>query len=74
MTDPDRNLNSAPDNSKLKKEVSAWLSFSAVLTAVWVVISILSGELVTFWPAIPIGIWGLIIVVSRIVAKPGNDS
>lgn len=72
MTDPNHNHNESADSSKPTKEVGAWLGFSAALTAVWAVISLLSGELVTFWPAIPIGIWGLIILISRIATKPGD--
>ncbi len=69
MTDQDHNPRRESDSNKLKKEVSAWLSFAAVLTAVWVVISLLSGEIGVFWPAIPIGIWGLVILISRVASK-----
>ena len=74
MADSNHSSTKSNGNSRLKKEVSAWLSLSAVLIAVWVVISLLSGEMLTFWPAIPIGIWGLIILISRITSKPDTDS
>ncbi|WP_017597892.1 DUF1707 SHOCT-like domain-containing protein [Nocardiopsis lucentensis] len=48
-----------------------WAGVAAVLTAVWAVVSLTAGELVPYWPLVPLGVWGAVLVAATI--WPGED-
>lgn len=41
---------------------NAWMGGAVVMIAVWLFSSIASGEFQGFWPAMPLGIWALVLV------------
>ncbi|WP_017558559.1 DUF1707 SHOCT-like domain-containing protein [Nocardiopsis baichengensis] len=43
-----------------------WAGGAVVMIGIWGLTSALSGGLTTFWPAIPLGIWALVIVAGAI--------
>ncbi|WP_017572207.1 DUF1707 SHOCT-like domain-containing protein [Nocardiopsis halotolerans] len=43
-----------------------WLGVAVVLTSVWGVVSLMGGELVPYWPLVPLGIWGAVLLASAI--------
>ncbi|RIQ21280.1 DUF1707 SHOCT-like domain-containing protein [Jiangella rhizosphaerae] len=45
-------------------EWQAWAGAAVIMIAIWGISSIASGELRNFWPIWPIGIWGVILLVS----------
>lgn len=45
-------------------EWQAWLGGAVIMIGIWGISSIASGEARNFWPLWPIGIWGLILLVS----------
>ncbi|MEV1293133.1 DUF1707 domain-containing protein [Pseudonocardia sp. NPDC049635] len=44
------------------KEWRSWAGVAVLLTAIWAITSIASGQLNFFWPMFPIGIWGAVLV------------
>jgi hypothetical protein len=50
------------DQAKLHKELRDWAGTSFLLVGIWLVTSIGSGAFYFFWPAIPMGIWAVVIV------------
>ncbi|MEQ3554980.1 DUF1707 domain-containing protein [Pseudonocardia nematodicida] len=44
------------------KEWRSWAGVAVLLTAIWAITSIASGQLNFFWPIFPIGIWGAVLV------------
>lgn len=47
-------------------EWKAWLGGALIMLAIWGISSIVSGDVQNFWPAWPIGIWGVILAVSAL--------
>ncbi|MEU3017560.1 MULTISPECIES: DUF1707 domain-containing protein [unclassified Nocardiopsis] len=43
-----------------------WCGVAGVLTGVWGVASLLGGELVPYWPLVPLGIWAAVLLASAI--------
>ncbi|OOC54925.1 MULTISPECIES: DUF1707 SHOCT-like domain-containing protein [Nocardiopsis] len=43
-----------------------WLGVAVLLTSVWGVVSLLDGELVPYWPLVPLGIWASVLLASAI--------
>lgn len=43
-----------------------WLGVAGLLTGVWGVASLLGGELVPYWPLVPLGIWASVLLASAI--------
>ncbi len=43
-----------------------WLGVAGLLTGVWGVASLLGGELVPYWPLVPLGIWAAVLLASAI--------
>lgn len=50
-----------------------WLAGALVGTGVWSTQSLLAGEAVRFWPALPLAIWMLVIVAAAVVPSGGLD-
>ncbi|GAA0506771.1 hypothetical protein GCM10011581_41720 [Saccharopolyspora subtropica] len=50
------------DKRNLIKEWRDWAGTAVILSGIWLVTSIASGELHFFWPLIPMGIWAVINV------------
>ncbi|GAA1391955.1 DUF1707 domain-containing protein [Pseudonocardia kongjuensis] len=44
------------------KEWRSWAGVAVLLTTIWGITSIASGQLNFFWPMFPIGIWGAVLV------------
>ncbi|MER6625997.1 DUF1707 domain-containing protein, partial [Streptomyces sp. NPDC000931] len=49
-----------------------WLGVAGALTGVWGVASLLGGELVPYWPLVPLGIWAAVLLASAI--WPSEDT
>ncbi|GAA1462725.1 DUF1707 domain-containing protein [Nocardiopsis exhalans] len=49
-----------------------WLGVAGVLTGVWAVASLLGGELVPYWPLVPLGIWAAVLLASAIWPSEEN--
>ena len=49
-----------------------WLGVAGTLTGVWAVSSLLGGELVPYWPLVPLGIWAAVLLASAIWPSEGN--
>ncbi|RKS04758.1 uncharacterized protein DUF1707 [Nocardiopsis sp. Huas11] len=49
-----------------------WLGIAVVLTTVWAVVSAMSGELVPYWPLVPLGIWAAVLLASAIWPSEGE--
>lgn len=45
-------------------EWQSWLVASVIMIGIWGISSVASGELQNFWPIWPVGIWGLVLLVS----------
>lgn len=45
-------------------EWTAWLGGAVIMIGIWGITSLANGELNDFWPAIPLAIWALVLVVS----------
>lgn len=70
-----------PDRSVVAKEKAAvaraqwwdewrsWLGGAIIMIGIWGVVSVTSGQFNTFWPAIPLGIWAVIILASAVSGK-----
>jgi hypothetical protein len=43
-----------------------WFGVAGLLTGVWGVASLLGGELVPYWPLVPLGIWAAVLLASAI--------
>ncbi|WP_026117861.1 DUF1707 SHOCT-like domain-containing protein [Nocardiopsis alkaliphila] len=43
-----------------------WATAGGLLTALWGATSVLGGELVLYWPLIPLGIWAAVLLASAI--------
>ena len=41
-----------------------WLGGAGIMIGIWGFTSLTSGELQNFWPAIPLGIWAVVIIAS----------
>lgn len=51
-------------------EWQAWLGGAVIMIGIWGVTSLANGEFNNFWPAIPLGIWAVILLAS---AFGGSD-
>jgi hypothetical protein len=49
-----------------------WLGGSILMIAIWGGISLATGELASFWPAIPITIWAAVLLVPLITGRRIN--
>ncbi|KOX15289.1 hypothetical protein ADL05_15765 [Nocardiopsis sp. NRRL B-16309] len=49
-----------------------WLGIAVVLTTVWAVVSVMSGEFVPYWPLVPLGIWAAVLLASAIWPSEGE--
>ncbi|WP_304451271.1 DUF1707 domain-containing protein [Nocardiopsis sp. YSL2] len=49
-----------------------WSGIAVVLTTVWGVVSVMSGELVPYWPLVPLGIWAAVLLASAIWPSEGE--
>lgn len=43
-----------------------WLGGALVMLAIWAATSVVSGTLLPFWPAFPIGIWGAVLLAGAL--------
>lgn len=49
-----------------------WSGIAVILTTVWAVVSVMSGELVPYWPLVPLGIWAAVLLASAIWPSEGE--
>ncbi len=49
-----------------------WLGVAVILTGVWGVVSLMDGELVPYWPLVPLGIWAAVLLASAIWPSDGE--
>ncbi len=47
-----------------------WAGGALVMVAIWAGVSITAGELTSFWPAIPLGIWAAVNVHGMVAGHP----
>ena len=43
-----------------------WLGVAVALTGIWAVACVMGGVLVPYWPLVPLGIWGAVLLASLI--------
>ncbi|OLT24977.1 hypothetical protein BJF83_05705 [Nocardiopsis sp. CNR-923] len=43
-----------------------WTGVAVILTGVWAAVSLMVGELVPYWPLVPLGIWGAVLLAATI--------
>ncbi|NYI98681.1 hypothetical protein HNR12_004958 [Streptomonospora nanhaiensis] len=48
------------------EEWRSWGGGAVIMTGIWLVTSIASGEMQPYWPLIPLGIWAAVLVASLI--------
>ncbi|WP_131102696.1 DUF1707 SHOCT-like domain-containing protein [Streptomonospora litoralis] len=51
-----------------------WLGGAVIMTGIWGVTSIMGGNLVPYWPLVPLGIWAAILVAAAIWPDEGSGS
>ncbi|MUL42953.1 DUF1707 domain-containing protein [Streptomonospora sp. PA3] len=51
-----------------------WLGGAVIMTAIWGVTSIMGGDLVPYWPLVPLGIWAAILVAAAIWPDESSGS
>ena len=56
-----------------KQQIRAWAGTSVLLLGVWAITSVVSGELLFFWPIFPIGFWG-IAIVAQLISGNSDDN
>ncbi|WP_150242794.1 DUF1707 SHOCT-like domain-containing protein [Nocardiopsis quinghaiensis] len=49
-----------------------WMGVAVFLTGVWGVVSLMDGELVPYWPLVPLGIWAAVLLASAIWPSEGE--
>lgn len=49
----------------------SWAGAALVMIAIWGGTSLVSGTLLPFWPAIPLGIWAAVVLASALGARKG---
>lgn len=55
------------------EEWKGWLGGSLLMVAIWIATSVVSGHLLPFWPAFPVGIWAAVLVTSMLTGRrPGH--
>jgi Domain of unknown function (DUF1707) len=56
----------AAERRKWVNEWREWLGGALVMIAIWGTVSLVSGSLTTFWPAIPLGIWAAVLLAGAL--------
>jgi uncharacterized protein DUF1707 len=56
-----------------KQQIRAWAGTSVLLVGVWAIVSLVSGELLFFWPIFPIGFWG-IAIIAQLISGNSDDN
>ncbi len=79
LPQPIERRKAAAEHERRKKEVQeylgewkSWLGAAVVMIGIWGVTSLGSGELNTFWPVWPLGIWAAILIAQAF--WPGGGS
>jgi hypothetical protein len=57
------------ERRKWLDEWREWLGGAVIMIAIWGSVSLVAGELTSFWPAIPLAIWGAVILAGAIGKK-----
>jgi hypothetical protein len=52
-----------------KQEWRSWLGGALIMLAIWGFTSLVTGDLLFFWPGIPIGIWAAVIAAGAITGE-----
>ncbi|PDP84673.1 hypothetical protein CQJ94_26765 [Glycomyces fuscus] len=55
-----------PPRREWGEEWRWWTGVAVILTSVWGVVSLMGGELVPYWPLVPLGIWAAVLLASAI--------
>jgi hypothetical protein len=61
-----RTETSRATRNKLLKEWGQWAAVTILLVAIWGATSLGSGEPMQFWPAVPSGVWAIILIAGMI--------
>ena len=62
----------AAERRKWLNEWRDWLGGAVIMIAIWGTTSLVSGSLLPFWPAIPLGIWAAVLVAGVLGQKEKN--
>ncbi len=57
------------DRHEWLDEWREWLGGAVIMIAIWGSVSLVAGELTSFWPAIPLAIWAAVILAGAIGKK-----
>lgn len=60
------------DRAEWLLEARWWLAGAVVMNGVWLVQHLLSDDGVRYWPALPLAIWGLILIGATILPRSSN--
>jgi hypothetical protein len=61
-----------PDADETADAWRKWLGGSTLMIAIWGAVSLMRGELTSFWPAIPIAIWAAVLLVPLLTGRRIN--
>ncbi|WP_308283256.1 DUF1707 SHOCT-like domain-containing protein [Pseudonocardia nigra] len=62
----------AEERRKWRNEWRDWLGGAIIMIAIWATTSLVSGELIDFWPAIPLGIWAAVLLAGALDGRKGK--
>ncbi|MDT0303676.1 DUF1707 SHOCT-like domain-containing protein [Streptomonospora wellingtoniae] len=51
-----------------------WLGGAVIMTGIWGVTSVMGGDLLPYWPLVPLGIWAAILVAAAIWPDESSGS
>ena len=57
------------ERKEMWDEWRSWLGGAIIMIGIWGAISLTSGQLGTFWPAIPLGIWAAVLLAGMVSGK-----
>lgn len=70
----DRQTADRRDRADWLMEARWWVAGAVILTGVWLVQHMLSDDGVRYWPALPLAIWGLILIGAVIVPRSSQGN
>src|SRR5918999_833768 len=59
----------AAERRRWLNEWRDWLGGAVIMIAIWATTSLVSGSLLPFWPAIPLGIWAAVLLADGLGKK-----
>lgn len=70
---PDRSVEKAADVRSWLTEWQWWLGGAVLLSGIWAVQCAARGEVLRYWPLLPLGIWAVVLVAVAVWPRPDHD-